>query len=401
MRKHPSAKRKVCLSLSDNKTDNVMNSKELSEYLKIIKQSVDDFDDPDSARQVVEAVTPAAGQGNARAQYMLGRYYYTFGSDDSARYLCWMERAADGGNLKAIKFLADYYRFLCDDMEPELSKPLGLKWLYRMIDVLKKKADKGSVSAAKSLMNLYVHDRPDDMTEKEGREAALICYERLIEILRAKAEHGTAKDKKTLADTLSYDLGVPMEIVSYLPDRTDEATRIYEEISTDKKDGASYCDLAQTHSREGNEEKAFECYMRAAEMGYTPSYYNVAAAYLDGEGVERDFDKAFEWFQKAVDSGDTYAKLKLAECYKRGAGCKRDYTAAMELYQQLAGDKSLKRNSFVHGVAEYEIGNMYLKGLGVEMDLRKAYDYFRRAASHDNRAAENALRNKKFRDFER
>lgn len=377
-----------------------MNSKELLKYFKIIRQSVDDFDDPEQARSAVEAITPVAEQDNAQAQYLLGIYYYTFYSEDSSRFLSWMERAAEAGNLKAIKFLADYYRFICDDMDSEQRKALGRKWLYRMIDVLKKKADKGVVSATKSLMNLYVHDRPDDMTEKEGREAALMWYERLIDILRTKAEKGTAKDKKNLADTLYNDCDVPEEIVSYLPDRTDEATRLYEEVSTEKKDGASYIDLAHTYGREGNEEKAFECYMKAAEMGYTESYYNVANAYLNGEGVERDFGKAFEWFQKAVDSGDNYAKLKLAECYKRGAGCERNYAAAMALYQQVAGDKSLKRYSFTD-VAEYEIGNMYLKGLGVEIDLRKAYDYFKLAASHDNRAAENALNNKKFRDFER
>ncbi len=65
----------------------------------------------------------------------------------------------------------------------------------------------------------------------------------------------------------------------------------------------------------------------------------------------------------------------------------------MTLYQQVAGDKRLKKDSFAD-VAEYEIGNMYMKGLGVEVDLRKAYDYFKRAASHNNRAAENALNNK-------
>lgn len=377
-----------------------MNSKELSVCFKIIKQCIDDFDDPEVVRPAVEAITPAAVQGDAQAQYMLGKYYYTFYCENSSNYLRWMEGAADGGNLKAIKFLADYYRFICDDMEPEQRKPLGRKWLYQMIDVLKKKADKGVASAAKSLMNLYANDRPDDMTEKEGREAALMWYERLIEILRAKAERGTAKDKKNLADTLSYDLGVPDQVISYLPDRMDEATQLYEEISTDKKDGASYVDLAQSYSREGNEEKAFEYYMKAAEMDYAIAYYNVAAAYLNGNGVKRDFDKAFEWFKKAADSGDIYAKLKLAECYKRGAGCQRDYAAALALYQQVAGVKSKNRDAFAD-MAEYEIGNMYMKGLGVEVDLRKAYDYFKRAASHDNRAAENALKNKKFRDFKK
>ncbi len=375
-----------------------MNSKELSEYFKIIKRSVGDFDDPEVARLAIEAITPAAEQGNAQAQYMLGLYYYTFYCEDSSLFLCWMTNAAEGGNQKAIKFLADYYRFICDDINLEQRKSLGRKWLYRMIDILKKNADKGSLSAAKSLMNLYVHDRPDDMTEKEGRDAAVASYERLIGILRAKAEKGTVKDKKNLADTLYTDCDVPDEIVSYLPNRTDEATRLYEEISTEKKNGASCVDLARIYSSEGNEEKAFECYMKAAELGYTDAFYNVANAYLNGDGVERDFEKAFEWFQKAVGSGDTSAKLKLAECYKRGAGCDRNYAAAMALYQQVAGSKSLKRYSFVD-VAEYEIGNMYLRGLGVEVDLRKAYDYFKRAAAHDNRAAENALNNKKFRDF--
>ncbi len=377
-----------------------MNSKELSGYLKIIKQSVDDFDAPEQARSAVDAIAPIAEQGNVRAQYMLGMYYYTYYCDESSLFLSWMERAATGGNLKAIKFLADYYRFICDDIPPEPRKALGRKWLYRMIDVLTKKADEGVVSAAKSLMNLYVHDRPDDMTEKEGREAAMMWHERLIEILREKADRGTAKDKKNLADALYNGCDAPEEIDCDLPDRADDAVRLYEEISYEKKDGASYYDLGRMYSREVSEEKAFEFYMKAAEMGYAPAYYAIAVAYLDGEGVERDLDKAFEWLQKAVDSGDSYAKLKLAECYKRGAGCKRDYAAAMALYQQVAGDKSLKKYSFAD-VAEYEIGNMYLKGLGVEVDLRKAYYYFKLAAAHDNRAAENALNNKKFRDFER
>ena len=175
-----------------------MNRTELSEYFKIIRRSVDDFDDPEVARPAVEAITSAAEHGSAQAQYMLGMYYYTYHCEDSSIFLSWMERAADSDNLKAIKFLADYYRFICDDMEPEQRKSLGRKWLYRLIEVLTKKAGKGVVSAAKSLMNLYVRDRPDDMTEGEGRDAAMIWYERLIEILRAKAARGTATDKKRL-----------------------------------------------------------------------------------------------------------------------------------------------------------------------------------------------------------
>lgn len=57
----------------------------------------------------------------------------------------------------------------------------------------------------------------------------------------------------------------------------------------------------------------------------------------------------------------------------------------------MAGDKRLKKDSFAD-VAEYEIGNMYMKGLGVEVDLRKAYDYFILAAKKcNNSQAEDKL----------
>ncbi len=44
---------------------------------------------------------------------------------------------------------------------------------------------------------------------------------------------------------------------------------------------------------------------------------------------------------------------------------------------------------------------MYMKGLGVESDLRQAYDWFRLAVTNCSLAAENALNSKKFRDFKK
>lgn len=51
------------------------------------------------------------------------------------------------------------------------------------------------------------------------------------------------------------------------------------------------------------------------------------------------------------------------------------------------------------GTALYEIGNMYMNGLGVGIDLKKAHHYFKLAVKKGNLDAENALNNKKFRDF--
>lgn len=370
---------------------------ERKELFDIIKRWIADGGDKEEARQAANAVTPIAEKGSVQAQLLLGHYYYHLDCDNP-RFITWFEKAADSGNEKAAGFLSDYYRYACDNTEQD--KALGRKWHYRKIEILKKKADKGVATAAKALMNLYVYERPDDMEEKEGLASAIEWYDRWIDILRAKAESGNAKDKKKLADILYWEHAVPEEILFDIRDRHDEAAKIYKELADTAGDGLSYFNLGHTYSREENGlEQAFECYVKAAELGYTKACYNVATAYFDGEGVEKDWTKAFEWFKKGADSGDAFSMLKLAECHNRGIGCVKDHNAAMGLYTQLINRKTLKGSDA--GIAEYELGNMYLKGLGVEQDLQKAYDCFKQAAAHYNRAAENALNNKKFRDFRR
>ena len=87
------------------------------------------------------------------------------------------------------------------------------------------------------------------------------------------------------------------------------------------------------------------------------------------------------------------AILKLADCYKRGIGCKADYSKAMEQYLHLAERTGRYWQRYANGIgtALYEIGNMYLQGLGVPVDLKKAAKYFRLAAKKGNRDAELGL----------
>ncbi len=96
------------------------------------------------------------------------------------------------------------------------------------------------------------------------------------------------------------------------------------------------------------------------------------------------------------------SKLVLAGCYKSGIGGEKDYAEAMKLYRQIASRRNLygKYNHEI-SVAQHEICKMYINGQGVESDIRQAFDWIRLAAESGNIAAENALNNKKFRDFKR
>ena len=57
--------------------------------------------------------------------------------------------------------------------------------------------------------------------------------------------------------------------------------------------------------------KAFEMTNKAAELGLSMAHYNVAMAYLSGDGVERDSDKASRHLKLAAIGGDEVARHKL------------------------------------------------------------------------------------------
>ncbi len=391
---------------------------QLTEYYKILQRFSSLYageGDDELALQAVNAITPLAEKGNTKAQYMLGRYY-SWGYHhqcDNQKAIYWFEKAADKGSDKAAEALANLYRYDFGDDETisaQAKKDFVHKWHYRWIEILEAKAAKGVASAAQALMKLYVYDCPADIDREEALNIAHKWYARWIEILRARANNGDMATKKRLADILFWGTGVPDELVELIEDEdfdTDEdsAAELYAEVAYGEKDAEAWFNLGMIYYSEATEEalrKSFDCFMKAAEMGYKDAYHCIGGAYFDGRGVEKDWGKALEWYQKGAEAGDVMSKLHLAQCYKSGIGGEKDYAEAMKLYRQIASRRNLygKYNHEV-SVAQYEIGNMYMKGLGVETDFHQAFDWIRLAAENGNIAAENALNNKKFRDFKR
>lgn len=388
---------------------------ELSEQYKILEQFTRQYageGDMEQVRAAIAAITPVAEKGNANAQYMLGKYYsWGYGEGcDNQKAVYWFEKAAKKGNEKAAEALANLYRydFPDDKIEAQEKKAFVHKWHYRWIEILEAKAAKGMASAAQALMNLYVNDCPDDIDPEEGVEIARKWYDRWIEILKAKAGKGNMSAKKKLADILYYSTGIPEEVLELIEDddtdtSEDDAAALYSEVAVGENDAEGWCNLGQIYSQsEEDWQKSLECYMKAAALGYKEAYRCVGSAYFEGRGVEKDMAKACEWYRRGAEAGDVMAQLMLADCYKRGLCGEKDYTAAMELYRQIASRNDLK-GKYTHelGTAQYEIGDMYMKGLGVEADLQQAYDWFNLAVGNGSLAAENALKNKKFRDFRR
>ncbi len=158
--------------------------------------------------------------------------------------------------------------------------------------------------------------------------------------------------------------------------------------------GEAWYLMGQAYRQLADFKKAFTCFKKAAAHDYSEAFAMAGDAYMNGHGVEKNPAKARLWYKKGADLGEITATLKLADCYKNGIGGKVDYPKAMEQYMHLAErtGRFWNRYSDSIGIALYEIGNMYLNGLGVPVNLKNAVRYFKLAIKKGNHDAENALK---------
>ncbi|MCM1078739.1 MAG: sel1 repeat family protein [Bacteroidales bacterium] len=385
------------------------DNKGLSECFKIIRQFIRCHageGDAASARQAVEAITPAAEYGDVKAQMLLGKYYsWGYHNEcDNQKAIHWFEKAADNGNAEAAMLIMEIYRNDCPDgIDAEQRKALILKWHRRWFDILATKADSGSADAAKDLMNLYIEECPEDMTQDDGLAEALKWYYRWIKLLTAKAERGDSMDKWNLAEVLLYGDCAPEKLLDCFTDEDDErklsqAIVLYKEVTADSQflmKHKAYFRMGCAYNDLGLWKEALACFKKAAKLNWHEAYAKIGEAYRYGKGVDPDDATARRWYKKGAGLGEITAMLRLAECYKNGIGGAPDYEKAMLEYQYIAerlNGRGFKHQTIGIGTALYELGNMYLNGLGVQPNLKEALRYFKLAVKKcNNPLAENKL----------
>lgn len=126
----------------------------------------------------------------------------------------------------------------------------------------------------------------------------------------------------------------------------------------------------------GEEDEDFQILEYQAQKGNAAAMYKIGIFYYFGlRGLRRDRAKALLWFLKAVEKGEPRSMELLGEIYARGAGVERNYTKALE-WLTLA---SQRLPSAYNGM-----GYLYVKGYGVEKkNYTKAKEYFEKAVDHD------------------
>ncbi|MDE1973298.1 MAG: SEL1-like repeat protein [Hyphomicrobiales bacterium] len=110
----------------------------------------------------------------------------------------------------------------------------------------------------------------------------------------------------------------------------------------------------------------------AALAGDPLAAYAVAVRFADGRVVPTNDSEAARWFEVAAKKGLAPAQFRLGALYEKGLGVRKDLAAARDLYRS-AAEKG-------HGKAMHNLAVLYAEGVNGKADYRTAAQWFRKAA---------------------
>lgn len=164
--------------------------------------------------------------------------------------------------------------------------------------------------------------------------------------------------------------------------------------------------------------KALNWYRKAADQGFPEAFYNIGICYEMGFGVAKNVNTAKSWFKKAAEKGHQRALDKLKTKHKteqvktsfqsrhfEATSVRKDSSEETQVqqsngrtdanYQLKKGDECYDKWEFNQALnwyrkaaargnaeAEYKIGYLYKKGLGVQPDNKTAKYWFELAKQH-------------------
>ena len=246
--------------------------------------------------EAFELFKKLAENGNGRAMYFLGEFYFQpYGKTkkDYKKAKEWRIKGKEAGDVLAALNVAYYL--------PKDSDEANRIFFGLYEDVLKL-AEDGDIFAQNELADMYLYGHGIEEDEEEG-----------VKWLKKSAEVGYWRAMIKLADCYSDGIGV----------------------SQDKL-------------------KAIDLYKRVYELGSGEAANKIGLIYVYDEN-QNNSEEAVKWYRKGFEKGHDWSSYNLAYCYSNGIGVSQDELKALELYKkvyELGGSAS--------GKTACEIGGIYL-----------------------------------------
>lgn len=192
-----------------------------------------------------------------------------------------------------------------------------------------------------------------------------------------------------------------------------DALEYFERTAFEKKDGCAEVNAGLCHfvgiGTEVNFKRAFEHFQKASEYENIGGIINVGLCLCEGLGVESNPQLGFEYLTKAARL-NTDAIFHVGICYLNGIGVEKDTTKGLEYLEYAANRANLyaihllislyRSNEYQNyqkayyfcmlgvklddGLSYSDLGSLYIKGLGVEVNPKLAIDYWNKAATKNN-----------------
>ena len=288
-----------------------------------------------------------AEKGDAEAQYKLGMKLWRA---DDAGAMKWFLKAADHDHAGACFYAGLHYIAVGS---PEYDETNAFKFFLRG-------AQLNNSACACWVGSFYLSGQGTQSNATEG-----------IQWLQRSAEQGYQAAQRALADRLHRGDAVAKNLTN--------AIHWYEEAAG-HGDVYAQCQLGWIHTTETKDYvEGAKWYRKAAEAGDATAQNNVAVAYREGQGTQRDTGEAVKWFRKAAEQGFTEAEAGLAGCYIDGEGVVEDYTEAAKWARKAAERGNASGQQF--------LGGLFANGQGVPQDFVESYKWSNLAAAQGDKYA--------------
>ncbi|KAK8840589.1 hypothetical protein M9Y10_030800 [Tritrichomonas musculus] len=150
----------------------------------------------------------------------------------------------------------------------------------------------------------------------------------------------------------------------------------YYELSAQQNDSYALNNLGNLYKNgfgvKQDYNKAKEYYELSAQQNNSGALNNLGLLYYNGFGVKQDYNKAKEYFELLIKGNNKLAYLNMGHLYRKV----KDYSLSMKYYQWAT--------LYNYSDAFCKIGNLYLKGRGVEKNYLKAKDFYEQSADKNN-----------------
>jgi len=273
----------------------------------------------------------------------------------------------------------------------------------------RKAAEMGSADAQYKLYSSLDYDE-HDYTDVETKES--------IKWLQTAAEQGHTEAMFELAEC--YEDGYGIDEQNYLEQDYMEAARLYHKIATEHEDypiATVVGKLEDVYSNEPSAEHLFVDALKqlrlAAHQGDADAQYMLGHFYQSGKGVKKDWVEALKWLQRAKEQGHQGVGLSLTilnlsqaidENNERRQSIKDSNADVDDILQRAEGLRDVgdlveaaklwrMAADLGNAEAQYQLGECYLLGDGVEMDDEEAIKWYRYATEQGHEVAELALEN--------